>query len=222
MTRKKISLCYKIITVASLIIGITLNLWHRDAYAVISMLSYYTLQSNIICLVAFVFFVIKEIRGKDANDIYYLVKGAIVIAIIITAVVYRLALAPNSFEMDSLKQSINNKMLANFFVHTLSPILVFFDYILFDEKGNFKKYYPIIWLFIPLQYVFYVYTYSWRGGTFYGIGGSRKYAYSFLDYELIGYKGVFFCIGIFAIAIVAASYVLVVFDYVMGKKRESD
>lgn len=222
MTRKKISLCYKIITVFSLIIGITLNLWNRDTYAVISMLSYYTLQSNIICLVAFVFFVIKELIGKDANDIYYLVKGAIVIAIVITAVVYRLALAPNGFEMGSLKQSVNNRAVANFFVHTLSPILVLFDYIFFDEKGNFKKYYPIIWLFIPLQYVFYVYTYSWRGGTFYGIGGSRKYAYPFLDYELIGYKGVLICIGLFAVAILVVSYVLVLFDYVRGKKKGSD
>ena len=117
MTRKNISLCYKIITIISLIIGITLNLWNRDTHAVISMLSYYTLQSNIICLVAFIFFVIKELRGKEPNDIYYLVKGAIVIAIVITAVVYRLALAPNGFEMDSLKQSINNKVIANFFVH---------------------------------------------------------------------------------------------------------
>jgi len=73
MTRKNISLCYKIITIISLIIGITLNLWNRDTHAVISMLSYYTLQSNIICLVAFVFFVIKELRGKEANDIYYFI-----------------------------------------------------------------------------------------------------------------------------------------------------
>ena len=221
MTRKNISLCYKIITIISLIIGITLNLWNRDTHAVISMLSYYTLQSNIICLVAFVFFVIKELRGKEANDIYYLVKGAIVIAIVITAVVYRLALAPNGFEMDSLKQSINNKVIANFFVHTLSPILVFLDYILFDEKGNFKKYYPIIWLVIPLQYVFYVYTYSWRGGKFYGIGGSRKYAYAFLDYELIGYKGVLVCICFFTFAILVISYLLVFFDYVRGNKKYS-
>lgn len=222
MTRKKISLCYKIITVASLIIGITLNLWNRDVNAIISMLSYYTLQSNIICLVAFVFFVIKEIRGKDANDVYYLVKGAIIICIAVTAVVYRIALAPNSFEMDSLKQSINSKMLANFFVHTLSPILVFLDYILFDEKGNFKKYYPLLWILIPLEYVIYVNKYSMMGGTFYGIGGSRKYAYTFLDYELIGYKGVLICLGILAIAILGASYLLVFFDYVRGKKKEPD
>ncbi len=221
MTRKKISLCYKMITITSLIIGIALNLWKKDTYGLMSMLSYYTLQSNIICLVAFVFFLIKDIMDKSSNDIYYLVKGAIVIAIVITAVVYRIALAPNGFTMDSLKESISNKMVANFFVHTLSPLLVFFDYVLFDEKGHFKKYYPIIWLFVPLQYVIYVYMYSSRGGTFYGIGGSKKYAYAFLDYELIGYKGVLICVGIMAIAILTVSYALVFFDYIRGKKKES-
>ena len=71
-------------------------------------------------------------------------------------------------------------------------------------------------------YIKYSYTYSWRGGKFYGIGGSRKYAYAFLDYELIGYKGVLVCICFFTFAILVISYLLVFFDYVRGNKKESD
>lgn len=220
MTRKKFSLCYKSFTVASLLIGIVLNLWNTKS--IVAMLSYYTLQSNIICLIVFLIFEIQEMKQKEyKNEIYYLVKGGIIIMILITAVVYRFALAPGGFEMTSLKQSVSNKIVANFLVHTLSPILVLFDYILFDEKGKFKKYYPMIWIFIPLQYVIYVYTYSASGGEFYSIGGSRKYAYPFLDYEMIGYNGVIVSILFLAIAILILSYVLILYDNLRGKKKRA-
>lgn len=161
-----------------------------------------------------------ELRKKRyKSDVYYLIKGAIVITIVITALVYRVALAPNGFQMDSLEKSINNKIVADFMVHTLSPLLVLFDYILFDEKGRFKKYYPVIWLILPLNYVIYVYTYSFLGGQFYGIGGSRKYAYFFLDYEVLGLTGVMKWIIVISIFIMIISYVLVFFDYLMGKKK---
>ena len=220
MTKKKISLCYKILVILSLLIGIIINL--KNTASVISILSYYTLQSNILCLIAFIYYLVHEIRKKEyKNDIYYLIKGAIVIAIIITALVYRIALAPTGFEMASLEKAVNNNQIADFFVHTLSPILVVLDYFIFDEKGRFKGYYPIIWLVIPLNYILYVYTYSNHGGRFYSIGGSRKFAYFFLDYNAIGYMGVFKWIMLFSIFILMISYLLVVFDYIMGMEKES-
>lgn len=220
MTKKRISLCYKILVILSLLIGIIINL--KNTSSIISLLSYYTLQSNIICLIAFLCYLVSEIRGKKyKSDIYYLIKGAIVIAIIITALVYRFALAPNGFEMTSLATAIDNKKIANFLVHTLSPILVVLDYFIFDEKGKFKFYYPIIWLVIPLNYILYVYTYSSHGGTFYSIGGSRQFAYFFLDYNAIGYIGVLKWIMLFSIIILIISYVLVFFDYVWGMEKES-
>ena len=222
MTKKKISLSYKILTIISLLIGIVLNL--RKTNSIVALLSYYTLQSNIICLVAFISYIFLEFRKKrnEKSDVYYLIKGAIVVTIIITALVYRIALAPNAFQMDSLQKSLNNKIVADFFVHTLSPILVLLDYVLFDEKGRFKKYYPIIWLILPLNYMIYVYTYSFLGGKFYSIGGSRKYAYFFLDYDLLGYQGVVKWIIVIGIGILIISYVLVIFDFLMGRKERSD
>ncbi len=218
MTKKKISLSYKVLTVISLLVGIILNI--RKTNSIISLLSYYTLQSNIICLIAFISYIFIELRKKRyKSDVYYLIKGAIVITIIVTAIVYRIALAPNGFQMDSLEKSLSNKIVADFLVHTLSPLLVLFDYILFDKKGRFKKYYPIIWLVLPLNYVIYVYTYSFLGGKFYSIGGSRKYAYFFLDYDVLGLMGVVKWIIVISIFILIISYVLVFFDYLMGKKK---
>lgn len=223
MTKRNISLCYKFLTITSLATGIFLNM--SDTKSIVSLLSYYTSQSNILCLIAFIAFVYVEIKYKDVpkNDVYYLVKGGIVIAIFVTAVVYRIALAPTGFQMDALKRSVENhhKEMANLLVHTVSPILVILDYFLFDEKGHFKSYYPIIWLFIPLNYVAYVYTYSYNGGEFYSVGGSRKYAYFFLDYEIIGKVNVLKWLVVIALFIIVIAYVLILIDYLRGKKKKS-
>lgn len=220
MTRRTIEISYKIVVIFSLCLGIFLNL--IDTSSRKALMSYYTLQSNLICLIAFVIIVVLKIRKKnDNNEIYFLVKGAVTIAIVITAVVYHVALAPNNFVMDSLQNSIANKVLADTFVHTISPILVVIDYFLFDEKGNMKYYYPIIWLIIPLNYVVYVYTYSNLGGRFYSIGGSKKFAYFFLDYTKIGCKGVATWLLFIALAILAISEVFVLIDRKLKGKKLS-
>ena len=129
-------------------------------------------------------------------------------AILITGITYQIALAPNNFYMDISYTMRTERYWANLLVHVISPILVLLDYVLFDEKGNFKYYYPIIWLFLPLGYVIYVYSYSARGGSFYGIGGSREFAYIFLDYNQIGYVGVIKAIAVIVIFILIVSFVL--------------
>lgn len=211
MTRKIISICYKMFTIFSLIAGIFLNL--SNTYSIRALMSYYTLQSNVICLIAFIIVLTLELLDRQyKTDIYYLIKGGLVITIAITAIIYHIALAPGGFQMDALQNSISNKMLANFLVHTVSPLLVLLDYILFDEKGHFKFFYPILWLIQPLNYVVYVYTYSNLGGSFYNIGGSRQFAYFFLDYNELGYMGVLKWLVIIILGILIVSEILVILD----------
>jgi len=220
MTKKKISLCYKALVWVSLLLGIVLNLAHTTS--VTALLSYYTLQSNILCLVAFSIFIFMELRKRQyKNNIYYLIKGAIIITISITAIVYRIALAPVGFEMDSLQHAVSNKVFANFLVHTLSPILVIIDYFLFDKKGKFKRYYPLIWIIIPSNYALYVYTYSAHGGEFFNIGGSRHFAYFFLDYTKLGISGVAKWMIVIFLGILAISYVFVCIDRKLAQLKRT-
>lgn len=219
MTRKIISICYKMFTIFSLISGIFLNL--SNTSSVRALMSYYTLQSNVICLIAFIIIMILELLNKQyKTDIYYLIKGGLVITIAITAIIYHIALAPGGFQMDALQNSINNKQLANFFVHTVSPTLVLLDYVLFDEKGHFKLFYPIFWLIQPLNYVVYVYTYSNLGGSFYNIGGSRRFAYFFLDYKELGYLGVLKWLIVIILGILIISELLVLLDKICKKIKK--
>ena len=221
MKKGIISRIYRLFVIASLLIGIILNIARTTSVAAI--LSYYTLQSNIVCLVAFVGIEIASILKKryQDNDIYYLIKGSITIIILITAIVYAVALFPNGFQMDSLSFNLGDLkgFLSNFLVHQLSPILVILDYFLFDKKGKFKFYYPLIWVFIPLNYLVYVYTYSPYGGVFFGIGGSEKFGYVFLDYTLIGYLGVVETILFMAFVVLVISFLFVLLDRKLGKKH---
>lgn len=209
MVEKRISLLYKLLVFISLLAGIILNLINTKS--IISILSYYTLQSNIICLITFLGILIAILLKKDyrKSEVYYVIKGGIVIAIFITAIMYQIALTPYSFQMD---YNFGNRYLANLLVHVISPLLVILDYFIFDSKGKFKWFYPLIWLFIPLNYVIYVYTYSLNGGRFYGIGGSRDFAYIFLDYNQIGYISVAKFLIAMSIFILTISYLLVLID----------
>jgi len=222
MNKRKISFVYRLLVIVSLSSGIALNLYHTTSVA--SMLSYYTLQINVMCLIAFIIFEIADIakRNYRKHELYYAVKGTLIVAVSIMAIVYKIALAPNNFAMDSLQKCIENKQIANFLVHELSPILVMFDYFLFDDKGNFKLYYPIIWLFVPLNYVVYVYSYSAGGGNFYGLGGSREFAYFFLDYKQIGYLGVFKWMSFMTILILVLGCVFVFIDNKLAKRQKKN
>lgn len=214
MTRRNFSIVYKFLIILSIILGVGINLIKTTS--IISMISYYTIQSNIICLISYIYFVYIEIRKKAKEDRYYIIKGAITIAILITGIIYRFALIPNNFQMD-VSNTISSNDISNIIVHTISPVMVLLDYILFDEKGHLKLYYSLCWLFIPIGYGIYVYIYGGLGGKFYSIGGSERFAYFFLDYIQIGIKKVIafdFCIIGFVLLI---SFLLVCIDKIMDK-----
>ena len=141
--------------------------------------------------------------------------------ILITFSCYHIALSPHGFNMESLQQDLVYRKIANFFVHTFSPIMVILDYFLFDTKGNFKLYYPFLWLVFPLNYVLYVYVYAAQGGTFHGIGGSEHFAYFFLDYTKVGVSGVLKWITGISFLILLVSYGFVIIDRMLEKKKKS-
>ena len=212
MKREKFSAIFKLLVIMSLLAGILLNVVHTTSLSAI--LSYYTLQSNMICLAMFVGIMVMIVLKKDyrSDNKYYILKGAVVMAILVTAITYQVALAPNGFQMDISYTMRPERYWANLFVHVISPMLVLLDYVLFDPKGNLKYKYPFIWLCIPWGYVIYVYIYNALGGRFFGIGGSREYAYKFLNYKQIGYLGVIKWILVFTIAIFVLSNILVFLD----------
>lgn len=217
---KKLFFIYRLLIVLSLLIGIVLNLINTTSIK--KILSYYTMQSNILCLITFIIFIINDISGTEykKSNTYFIIKGAITITILLTLSVYLMSLVPNNLPMyEKSGICLNKKKIANLFVHIISPILVIMDYFLFDEKGYFKLYYPIIWLFLPILYLQYVYIYNAIGGSFYNLGGSNEFGYFFLDYKKIGVINVVGWIISLSLFVLLISYLLIYIDKKRSKQK---
>lgn len=218
MNKRKVSFVYRLFLIASLLGGIILSL--KNTIFVKYLLSYYTMQSNIICFITFFVFLIGDILKYDYRNRkwYPILKGAITIAILLTFVIYLSTLLPNRFLMYqvSINRNLIGKKIGNWLVHGISPILVIGDYF-FDEKGKCKNYYPIYWILFPILYVCFVYS---KKGHFYGIGGSRKYGYFFLDPDKVGTTGVILWITGIIIGILIVGYLFVFFDQKLAKKEQ--
>lgn len=116
---------YRFFTIASLIGGLTLNL--ANTSKPIILMTYYTMQSNLLCLIALI---ILPIIKKKYEHLYFACKGAVTIAILLTAIVYFVALLPNDFLMYTVSSNETGKAIGNLLVHIVSPGMVFLDYVI--------------------------------------------------------------------------------------------
>lgn len=174
--KEKIKLIYRILIVVVSAIGLYLNFRFLTFEKGIL---YFTNLSNLFCMIYFLVLVILMLTNKvKRNDTYYIFKGMVTMAITLTMIVYNLLLANSS----AAGSFANHQFECNI-VHIVVPLLVIFDYIIFGEKGNLKKEYPIIWSFVLVAYQLFVTIYTANGGTF--IDGST-YPYPFMDMEKYG------------------------------------
>ncbi len=219
--KRRFSDAFETVIIICCLIGILSNIFRTTSIP--SLLSFYTMQSNIAVLTFyFISKIIKQFKSDWKNtEVYFFFKGAILMIILLTFFVYIVALSPTNFTMDVNTSSEHVLRLSNIFVHFINPILVLLDYLIFDEKGHFSTKYPFKWLMFPVMYLIYVYTYSYCGGTFFGSGGSKKYAYFFLDVDKIGLSGVIKYLIIIAIVYITLCYLLVLLDKVFSKRHKN-
>ena len=218
--KRRFSYAFEAATIVCCLTGVLSNLLRTSSIE--SMLSFYTMQSNIFVLTFYLGSVlIKRFkRNWETTNLYYFLKGATVMVIILTFIVYVISLQPLSFAMDVKTSSGNIFRFSNLFVHFITPIMVLLDYLLCDEKGHFKMRYPFLWYWFPAMYPIYVYTYSSMGGKFFGVGGSKKYAYYFLDIDKIGVFGVIKYIMIISLCFLFLCYILVFIDKLLARRKE--
>ncbi len=217
--KKKFSDAFKTAIIICCLIGILSNI--ITTTSIPSILSFYTIQSNLFVLTFYFLYKVISLFKEDLekSEIYYFLKGGMTMVILLTFFVYIVALSPTEFTMD-INTSVEKVFrVSNIFVHFINPILVLLDYFLFDEKGHFSMKYPMKWVMFPFVYLIYVYSYSLCGGTFFGTGGSKKYAYFFLDVDKIGVLGVAKYLAIIAIVYISISYLLVFIDNFLGRKK---
>ena len=173
---------------------------------------YFTNLSNLLCMIYFLVLVILMITNKvKRNDIYYIFKGMVTMGITLTMIVYNLLLANSN-----AAGVFENHQLECIIVHIIVPLMVIFDYIIFAEKGNLKKEYPLIWSFVLIAYQLFVTIYTANGGTF--IDGST-YPYPFMDMEKYGAGQVTINMIVTFVFFVGYGSIVQMLDNKLGKKK---
>jgi hypothetical protein len=177
------------------------------------LLWYFTLISNVLVFVYFVNLLVKDlVRGRRFHE-GPRAKGAITMCIVLTGVVYNVVLG-QMFGKGSIP------LAGNLYVHILTPILVFADYLLFSPKGEFGILCPWLWTLIPLLYLVAIYLRVYLGGApFPGHGTTSYYPYPFLDIDLYGIQQVATNLVTMAVGYVLSGYLYVLLDRILGGKE---
>lgn len=220
MKRNRVfALSYRIVAAILVLIGLLLNFNVFSGKLNFNGLIYYTVQSNILVLCTFVILIVKQLivmkkDGKTGSSSFYArPKGAATLAITVTFLIFWIILAPTTFSMENVSK---NYLLSldNNLVHTVAPLLLIFDYVLFDYGKNFKKYDPLYWTIIPLVYLIFAVIRASIGEI--GNTGSR-YPYFFIDFDKFGGLTIVFIFGIL-LFFIGLGYLIRNFDL----KREID
>lgn len=207
--KHRLSLAFKAVFIILCALGIFLNFADFDT-PVMMTLSYYTIQSNIACLILMVIWFIREWRGIAPSRRLSQIKGGFTVMIFLTFLVYHVLLRPvlRDYNID-----YDGSNVSNILVHYVSPLLMMLDHFLFDQKPLFQKADPFRFLIIPFLYWIYTLIYAAFGGLFIiGLAVSR-YPYFFLDFENQG----FFTVMLWVMAIVVI-YLLIGFGFVLADK----
>lgn len=175
-----ISLVYKIITAILAFTGLLIATDIFTGAFSETFIFYYTNQSNILCLISMVLSAIycaKDIKKSGTKGLSTFAprfKGAVVLAITVTCLVY----------WGMLHTAGESESVSSILLHLVVPVMVILDWLLFDEKGKFKKFDPILWLCIPLVYDIFANIVALVGNVYFDDGS--RFPYFFLDYKQNG------------------------------------
>lgn len=200
--------------------GIYLNLWSAQSGFNVKALRYYTILSNMVCLLfyaaAILYCLLLIIYKSDTNPTpaWPSLKGTVVMCITVTFLIYQFLLAETPFSMNT-----STVPLSNLLVHMIVPIMVILDWIIFDPKGHFKMTDPFVWLLPPCVYYIFILIGAQAGFTF-GKTKVSRFPYPFIDSDKLGTAIVVRNVIVIAFAFLLLGYIFVAIDKLLGKKAK--
>lgn len=162
------------------------------------MLLYFTVITNII--VAFIFSALAS--GWHASP---RLIGGVTLAILLVGAVYHTLLR-------GLLDLSGGAALADFLLHSATPIIVLVWWIAFASKGGLDRRDPLRWVIFPLIY----FGYGLVRGTMEG-----RYPYPFMNLAALGWPQTLLNATIIAGGFVVAGYVLLKVDRLLWRSRPS-
>ena len=176
----------------------------------LAALQYFTLMSNILCAAYFAGAAVRTLRRGDTW--LPVCKGALVMAMAITGITFHLFLAAGDFNMGP------TQLITNHLLHTAAPLLTVLDWLLFDEKGHYRRFEPFLWGIFPAAYFVYTMIRA-RVSSFRFYNGS-PYPYPFMDVDALGWGKVLLIFLAMAAAFLALGYVLVWIDHLLARRQK--
>lgn len=219
IAHRPIALAYRIAALLVVTAGIVRIAGLLTAEPVWSSFLYFTVQSNVLCLVWFAVLVacttrdLRRIGSHGASTPSSRWAGAIMMAITVTMLVYLVVLVPASFEQSGDYELFS---LTDNLIHIITPCLVILDWLVFTPKGTFRWHDPVLWALIPYAYLVFAFIYGGMGGEF---APGKTFPYPFMDVERLGVGGVAVRIAVLTVSLIAVGYVYVVLDRLMGRRR---
>lgn len=178
--------------------------------SVLEQMSYYTLQSNLLCTQFFAVILILELCEWPADGRgYRIIKCALTMCILVTFIIYHFVLAPSL-----ARQGLGLNTSYNLLLHYLMPLGVFADWLFFDKKGEIRPVEPLFWAAIPLLYLLYVVIYTSLGGRYQNSIGTAPYF--FLDTASLGIGGVLLWLLAITAGFFALSYLFIGLDRLLA------
>lgn len=201
------------IIVSGICVGIHFNV--NDEYFNAHSFSFFTVWSNILCLIVMCILLIKYFWGRDicSRSLVYF-KGMALSAIICAFLVYHFGESVVKYPLHTI--GIFGLPITTLLSHYIVPFMFILDWILFQPKGYFKWWHIAGWLAFPIIYFlsFITRCYCNPDSAFENV---EKYPYFFLDYETLGVKTFCGYILLMLFIMVAENVVIVMLDKWMVK-----
>lgn len=218
ISNRMMALVFRAVLMFDCLIGLYLTSGLPQGQLSLQMFCFYTILSNVVCLVFFAWLLARTARVLRTDGIRGTVstprfKGAITMMITVTMLIYHVLLRPEAFTMGGYTPFT----AADVLVHYVTPTLTILDWVLFDKKRRFRWYDPLIWLAVPFAYFVFAMVRAEIGGLLTSV--NSRYPYSFIDVDLLGAGTVARNVLILAAGFCALGYAIVGVDRALGRQN---
>ncbi|WP_055699767.1 MULTISPECIES: Pr6Pr family membrane protein [Streptomyces] len=206
--RRPLAAAFRALIALAAVTGIVIDLVIGSPLRV---LSYFTIQSNVLVAVVLGVSAWRAWRGRPPLPPW--VTAGTLLFISITGLVYHLVLANDAsgFAMTEDAGATSGwHTVSNQLLHTVTPVAVALDWLLLTRPGGLRPRHAGLWLLYPLAYL----AFALARGALMSPGSTARYPYPFLDVDAHGYAGVLGNAVIFGLAFYALALLVVGLDRV--------
>lgn len=220
-TLRPAALMFRVVALFVIAVGIVRISGVLSPDPVWSAFAFYTVQSNLLCLVWTAILIVTTgrdlrslgVRGTSTPSARW--SAAVMMAITVTMLVYLVVLVPASFVQDSGYVPFS---LTDNLIHIITPCLLIVDWLLFVPKGQLRSLDPVRWAGIPYAYLLFALIFGGLGGEF---GPGQHYPYPFLNIEELGLWGVVVRVAVLTVALIGIGYIYFGMDRLLAKIAKS-